>query len=237
MTKAADREGLKAAQASDGKLIPERRAAARKPSNPLHDYFEWDDSKAGHKFRLWQARELIANVTIVRDEKAEKPVPVFVSLMRDRVDEGGGYRALEEVLADEQMRGELLATALHELKAFQQRYHVYRELAGIFAEVAKLDAKISRKGQGAEGGRRLNFAALRNSSRCIAPGKRLAPQASLRPPSLPATSQRTATRGSAGIARHRSTTPRSAPHGDAWLATLRANYPATARGSSISVAA
>jgi hypothetical protein len=129
------------------KLLPDAVVkAARNPSNPLHDQFEWDDKVAGHKYRLWQARVLISSVTIVRDEKAEKPVPVFVSLMRDRVDEGGGYRALEEVLADEQMRGELLATALHELKAFQHRYHVYRELAGIFAEVAKLDAKISRKG-------------------------------------------------------------------------------------------
>ena len=33
---------------------------AKKPTSPLHKYFEWDNEKAGHLYRLTQARELIA---------------------------------------------------------------------------------------------------------------------------------------------------------------------------------
>jgi hypothetical protein len=137
---------LKAVQTSDGKLIPASVvAAAREPSNPLHDYFEWDDSKAGHKFRLWQARELIANVTIVRDEKAERAVPVFVSLIADRQKVGGGYRTLDDVLADPEKREELLATAVQELRAIEHRYQMFNELAGVFSEVKKVEGRVSRK--------------------------------------------------------------------------------------------
>ena len=39
-------------------------AAARDPLSPLHSKFQWDDSKAAHRYRLWQARQIIASVTI-----------------------------------------------------------------------------------------------------------------------------------------------------------------------------
>ena len=41
------------------KLTPENIVvAASKKRSPLHDYFEWDNGKAGQKYRLWQARYL-----------------------------------------------------------------------------------------------------------------------------------------------------------------------------------
>jgi hypothetical protein len=53
----------------DGFIKPSvivREAASKK--SPLHDEFEWDDSKAGVAYRLSQARRLI-RVTRIRDEK------------------------------------------------------------------------------------------------------------------------------------------------------------------------
>lgn len=38
---------------------------AAKPTHPLHDQFEWDDKKAGHQYRINQARQLIASVKVV----------------------------------------------------------------------------------------------------------------------------------------------------------------------------
>jgi len=35
-------------------------AEATDPSSPLHDRFTWDESEAAHRFRLWQARALLA---------------------------------------------------------------------------------------------------------------------------------------------------------------------------------
>lgn len=44
---------------------------AKKKSSPLHDCFEWDDEKAGHAYRLKQARDLIrsVHVTIIQNDK------------------------------------------------------------------------------------------------------------------------------------------------------------------------
>jgi hypothetical protein len=56
--------------ARDGRLTPEQVLTdARKKTSPIHDAFEWDDSKAAEQFRLSQARHLIARVEVefVRD--------------------------------------------------------------------------------------------------------------------------------------------------------------------------
>lgn len=53
-------KALKQIKGSSKHLLPEavvKRAA--NPNNPLHDYFEWDESKAAHSFRIIQAGELI----------------------------------------------------------------------------------------------------------------------------------------------------------------------------------
>lgn len=38
---------------------------ARNVASPLHDLFEWDDSKAAHEYRLDQARAIIRTVRVV----------------------------------------------------------------------------------------------------------------------------------------------------------------------------
>lgn len=38
---------------------------AKKQDSPLHGEFEWDDGKAGHRWRIEQARALIASVRLV----------------------------------------------------------------------------------------------------------------------------------------------------------------------------
>lgn len=61
-----------------GKLTPDKVVdVAAEASHPLHDCFEWDDSKAGYQYRLWQARALIRSVKIVIENK---PVPAFVNV-------------------------------------------------------------------------------------------------------------------------------------------------------------
>lgn len=49
-----------------GRLTADRVvSAASDPGSPLHDHFEWDDEKAGHAYRLEQARRLIRSVQVV----------------------------------------------------------------------------------------------------------------------------------------------------------------------------
>lgn len=63
---------------NDGKLIPDDVVeAAGEVSHPLHDYFEWDDDKAGHQHRLWQARVLIRSVRVTVEDRK---VPAYVNV-------------------------------------------------------------------------------------------------------------------------------------------------------------
>lgn len=51
-------------------------ASAEDKKSSLHDLFEWDDSKAAHQHRLWQARYHLRKFTIEIEDKAERLVHV-----------------------------------------------------------------------------------------------------------------------------------------------------------------
>ena len=52
--------------------------AAQDEQSPIHSIFEWDNAKAGHQHRLWQARRLIRSVQIERPDG--KPMPKYLSI-------------------------------------------------------------------------------------------------------------------------------------------------------------
>lgn len=87
--------------ARDGRLTAEAVVAdARKKTSPIHDVFEWDDSKAAHSYRVGQARQLIASVEVefVRDYKTVT-APAWVRDPRSAAGEQGYVRTA--VLRDE----------------------------------------------------------------------------------------------------------------------------------------
>lgn len=117
---------------------------ARDPKTALHSKFEWDDNKASHEYRLWQARHVISvHVTVV--EGCRKPVPAYVSLQRDRNVEGGGYRAIADVMSDEQQRAELLQQAATELMAFKRKYARLTELNKVFEAIEEVVPKHTKR--------------------------------------------------------------------------------------------
>lgn len=62
-----------------GKITPEVivREASDK-SSPLHSYFEWDDERAGHRWRVQQARILLNNIQVkVVSDGEERQISVF----------------------------------------------------------------------------------------------------------------------------------------------------------------
>lgn len=117
---------------------------ARNKNHPLHDKFEWDDTRAGEQFRLVQARQLINATVIFQDVKGgTTTVRAFVSLPQDRGKEG--YRPLTVVLSDEEFTRQLLESALGELESFQRKYSKLKELEIVFKASEKLRRKFSNK--------------------------------------------------------------------------------------------
>jgi len=91
----------------------------------LYRQFEWDDTKAAERYRVWQARQLIAiHVVDVGGDRRT------ISLTLDRAN-GGGYRVLDEVLGNDALRRAAVSLALEELERWTRRYDYLGELQPI----------------------------------------------------------------------------------------------------------
>lgn len=114
---------------------------AENPATALHEKFEWDNTKCGQEYRLWQARELI-RVYVVVLKKDAPPVRAYVSLQRDRVKPGGGYRAIANVMRSPTLRDELLREALAELNRWRAKYANLKALEPIFAAMQSVEKSV-----------------------------------------------------------------------------------------------
>lgn len=111
------------------------------PASALHSSLEWDDAKAGHQYRLWQVRKLIA-VYVTTEEGVRN----LVSLSIDRTREGGGYRPLDDVLSSKALHEIMLQDALKELDRVQAKYEQLKELKPVWRARDEVRRK-SRKGK------------------------------------------------------------------------------------------
>lgn len=111
---------------------------ARNPETALHARFEWDDTKAGESYRLFQARNLIRVSVQWLGIDTPKRIRAFVSLRDDRKQDGGGYRTTVNVMTDTDRRAHLLAEALMELQGFRRKYAELSELAQVFGAIESL---------------------------------------------------------------------------------------------------
>lgn len=125
---------------SGGVLIPEKVVEfAADPNTALHKQFEWDDTEAAREYRIYQARNLI-RVMVTVLPNTTKETRAYVSLVSDRSNKsGGGYRAMVDVLSDEDRRKELLSMALADMRRWREKYGELKELAGIFQAIDDLD--------------------------------------------------------------------------------------------------
>lgn len=109
---------------------------ARNPETDLHKHFEWDDAKAGEKYRLAQARAIIRVAVLINPDSGEK-IRAYVSLRDDRED-GNSYRAMAEILNDEILAEKLISQAYADLMGFQNKYQRLRaatELGSVFTAI------------------------------------------------------------------------------------------------------
>lgn len=75
--------------------------AAAPVTSPLHNYFEWDDAKAGHQYRVEQARLLLKIVIAPMQVQGNAViVPLYVSEVQPSGDRA--YASVVEILTDKQ---------------------------------------------------------------------------------------------------------------------------------------
>lgn len=151
------------ARRNDGQLRPEDVVAEATPeSHPLHKDFTWNDSVAGHKYRLLEAAHMIRTMKVVVENSANEKIPVraFYNIKplhtEDQIEDldeaeseteenpnaqKGVYRRYDEVMSHDEYRTQLLLSAKREMRAFIRKYRVLEELSGI---VKSVDAFIEK---------------------------------------------------------------------------------------------
>lgn len=126
-----------------GALVPEDIVETARPDDhPLHQFFEWDDSAAAQKWRLWQAAGLIARVKVhvmaesgdeVNDYKIRAWMPA------SKVGLGSGHYLPEaDVRNRPEQRERLLRQMRREIASVRRRY---QHLAEFWSTVQELAAE------------------------------------------------------------------------------------------------
>ena len=108
---------------------------ARDESTELHKCFDWDDTSAAEKYRLYQARKVVNCLVIKRPEGQENKPLVRTFYKVDRSHDSG-YRATELIVRNQDAYDALLQQAYAELHAFKVKYKMLTELEEIFALIA-----------------------------------------------------------------------------------------------------
>lgn len=109
--------------------------AAKDEASELHKCFTWDDTIAAENWRKHQARVLVAQLVVKTETSDNKPVAVRVIASTAIRNE---YKPVVKLIEAEQDYADLLARAINELKAFQQKYKAITELREIFAAIDEL---------------------------------------------------------------------------------------------------
>lgn len=121
---------------ANGQLSPATVVdAARNEKHILHPAFEWDDGVAAERFREDQARGLIgALVVTIKPNGMAKTVRAFVNVQQHDTQ---GYTSLAAALSDTDLRQQVVARALEELRLWEERYRDYVELAAYFEAIGR----------------------------------------------------------------------------------------------------
>jgi hypothetical protein len=123
---------------------------AKPKSSPIHDFFEWDDKIAGHKYREWQARYLLSQIEIVEVvDGAEERIKAFHNISIANSDDKTkerGYVTLADVRENQNYLDIVLENAKNEIISWEKRYSQYkklkkfRPLMPLFRAVAQVNA-------------------------------------------------------------------------------------------------
>lgn len=94
----------------------------------LHNMFEWDDKRAGERWREQQAADLLRNIVVVIAKEEENKVEytrAFVNIIReeDRV-----YLPLVTVISNEDYHNQYIEQAFKDMEAFKKKYQGVLEL-------------------------------------------------------------------------------------------------------------
>lgn len=104
-------------------------------STELHKCFEWDDTIAASKYRLYQARQIVGHIVYENspDREDEPQVRVF-----HKIADSTGYRPTTRIMQNEDEYAKMLKKAYSELKHFADKYRRLSELEPVIEAIDRI---------------------------------------------------------------------------------------------------
>jgi len=124
---------------------------ASKKSSSLYEFFDWDNSSAGDKWRLQQARTLINEIKIIVEDKeiyAFENVNISIANKEDSVKNkfsSREYKPIVEIMDNADFKQQLIQRALAEAKYWKERHSELVELNSIFCSIDEESKKWQNK--------------------------------------------------------------------------------------------
>lgn len=133
---------------SEEDVVKDSRAA----TSPFHKAIEWNDKKAAHEHRLYQARGIIRSIRVVVESQGTgddpEPQRLYVHVQPDTEDEDPrepGYVTLEDVKANPRLEKQVLEEAYALLLGIRARFRELKELRLIFKEIDRLGERLTKR--------------------------------------------------------------------------------------------
>ena len=112
-----------------GKVDAEQLVSLAEPKeSSIHDAFEWDNKKAGHQYRLVQARYYMRSLHVTTSEE-ERPEPALIHV---KTQEESAFVTTEQVKDNEEYIQSALSECLRQLMGLRKRYHFIGKLRGVW---------------------------------------------------------------------------------------------------------
>jgi hypothetical protein len=137
-------------EANRGRLTPEAVVRdAEDPDSPLHDYFEWDNKEAGHRWRIEQARALIVSVRVITTVDRNEVKAVYYVKDPTLPQGQSGYRSLPAIKSERALAREVIGaevdrviTALERARAIAAVLDLEREVEQLLSQSVNLRQQI-----------------------------------------------------------------------------------------------
>lgn len=118
--------------------------AARPVKSPIHKLFEWDDTKAAERFRIYQARNHINHIEVeIVHEGKSTFTKAYHSVIVETENEGKerAYKSVAAVRSNKEYAEQVVENARDELRYWRTRYEEYGSVfGGVFKEADKVIA-------------------------------------------------------------------------------------------------
>lgn len=139
-------KALKSIEATRGILTPQAVVEeAAQLDHPLHGNFEWDDSKAGERYRWMQARTLINSIRVEFEGESREAYLNVVTRVQNVPTRG--YVSIEKIISDEDMHKQVVRDAIREVKYWEKKFQSLSDLKGVIntKKLKEVEEKYSEK--------------------------------------------------------------------------------------------